>query len=102
VWWITFGPGVGGEIQKRRPAVIVSNDVSNRYINRVQVVPLTSNVQRLYPGEAYVSLNGAQNKAMTNQLTTVSKARLAGREGVLTTTDLQAVERALKVQLALP
>ena len=39
VWWVNFDPSIGGEIQKRRPAIIVSNDVANRHLNRVQVVP---------------------------------------------------------------
>ena len=79
VWWVNFDPSVGGEIQKQRPAVIVSSDAANQYLNRLQVVPLTSNVGRIYPSEAYVTLNGQPRKAMADQLTTVSKLRLGAR-----------------------
>ncbi len=48
VWWVNFDPSVGGEIQKKRPAVILSNDASNKHLNRAQVIPLTSNVDGLY------------------------------------------------------
>ena len=101
VWWVNFDPSIGGEIQKERPAVIVSNDIANRLLNRVQVVPLTSSVERLYPSEAYVTLNDRQHKAMADQLTTVSKKRLTNSIGKLSKSDLQAVERIMKIQLGL-
>ena len=99
VWWVNFSPSIGGEIRKRRPAVIISNDISNKYLNRVQVIPLSSKVDRLYPSEAYVTVNNKQNKAMADQLTTVSKKRLVNFVGKVSSSDMRKVEKAVRLQL---
>lgn len=100
VWWTDFD-GMGGEMQKRRPAVIVSRDSANRLLNRVQVVPLTTQVQRVYPGETVVKLNGGLRKAMATQITTAAKERIHDKAGTLSPADLHRVEAALRLQLDL-
>jgi len=101
VWWVEFDPAVGSEIRKRRPAVIVSNDAANRNLSRVVVVPLTSNTERQYPGEAVVTVSGQRSKAMADQIMAADKSRLKGKLGTLSKADLLAVEDAIKVHLAL-
>jgi mRNA interferase MazF len=101
VWWVNFEPSIGGEIRKKRPAIIVSNDAANKYLNRIQVVPLTSKTDDLYPSEAYVTVAGKKGKAMADQLATVSKLRLSRRIGVLSAEDMKGIVEAIKVQLDL-
>ncbi len=101
VWWVAFDPSLGGEIRKTRPAIVVSNDAANRILNRIQVVPVTSNVKRLYPAEAYVTVGGVRRKAMADQVTTASKPRLRDRIGKVDPKDMVGVERAIKTQLGL-
>lgn len=101
VWWIDFNPSIGGEVQKIRPAIIVSNHAFNKVMNRVQVVPVTSSTLKCYPCEAYVEINGKMSKAMADQLATVSKIRLKKLIGVVSQENMRDVERAIKIQLEL-
>ena len=99
VYWVKFDPSVGGETRKTRPAIVLSNNLANSVLNRAQVVPITSNTERLYPGEAFVSLNSEKRKAMADQLTTASKQRFGKKLGTLSKEDMDKVEAAVLVQL---
>jgi mRNA interferase MazF len=101
VWWVSFDSSVGGEIRKTRPALILSNNAANVALNRVIVIPLTSQTAKLYPGEAMVTLNGEQRKAMADQIVTASKQRLRDKLGSLSLADLAAVEKAVLLQLGI-
>jgi mRNA interferase MazF len=102
VYWVDFDPARGGEFQKQRPALIVSNDASNRALNRLQVIPLTRNVARVYVSEASIRVNGIPHKAMADQIRTVAKERLGDHVGTITGADLRLVEQAIRRQLGLP
>ena len=101
VFWFAFDPSIGGEVQKTRPAVVLSNDAANQVLNRLIVVPISSKVMRLYPGEVVVQINNQQSKAMSDQLTTVSKLRLKNRLATLTPEELRRIEEAVLLQLGI-
>ena len=101
VWWVNFDPSVGGEIRKKRPAVIMSNNLANTALNRVQVIPLTSNTYKLYPAECLIRIQNTLSKAMADQLTTVSKLRLISCMGEVSPQDMEAIEQIISFQLGL-
>lgn len=101
VWWVSFTGAIGSEIRKTRPAIVVSNNRANEALDRLQVVPLSSRVDRVYPGECLVLFEGETRKALASQIATVDKARCGSRAGFVGDKGMQEVERAIAVQLGL-
>ena len=101
IYWVALDPAIGTEIQKTRPAVIVSNDSCNRYGTRVVVLPITSNVTSLYPGEARITVRSKPGRVLCDQIRSIDKSRLRGRAGALSQDELRDLEDAIRLTLGL-
>jgi mRNA interferase MazF len=101
VYWVALDPTLGTEIRKTRPAVIASNDSCNRYGSRVVVLPVTSNVESLYPGEARIQVRGSPARVLGDQIRSIDKSRLRSRIGRLSRDELFDLEEAVRITLAL-
>jgi mRNA interferase MazF len=101
VYWVALDPTLGTEIRKTRPAVVVSNDSCNTHGARVVVLPITSNVSSLYPGEAQIEVQGRRGRALGDHIRSIDKRRLRRRIGRLTQDELGAIDDALRITLAL-
>lgn len=101
VYWVTLDPTLGSEIQKTRPAVIISNNSCNAFGARVVVLPLTSNADSLYPGEALVTVKGKRSRALGDQIRSLDKSRLRSRIERLSQDEMTAVDEAVRITLGL-
>ena len=108
--FVGFGSGMEGEAAKSRPAVIVSNDGANSTAARlgrgaVTVVPMTSNVERIYPFQVLLppksSGLGQASKAQAEQVRTVSVDRIGERLGSVPAPLMLEIDDALRLHLAL-
>lgn len=101
VYWVALDPVVGTEIKKTRLAIVVSNDAMNEAAQRVVVVPVTSNIERCFPGEALVMVKGKPVRALGDQIRSIDKVRLQRRADRLSVAELGRVDEALRITLAL-
>jgi mRNA interferase MazF len=101
VYWVALDPTLGSEIQKTRPAVIISNNSCNAFGARVVVLPLTSHIDSLYPGEAFVTVKGKRSRALGDQIRSLDKSRLRSRIERLSQDELAAVDEAVRITLGL-
>jgi len=111
VWEVDLMPVLGSEADKRRPAVIVSNDARNRTAQRsgrgvLTVVPLTSNTARVLPFQVLVAADDVSgldvdSKAQAEQVRSIDLARFGRRLGALSAEQAAALDDALLLHLGL-
>ena len=99
IYWVTLDPALSSEIRKTRPAVVISNDSCNAHGARVVVLPITSNVTSLYPGEARIKVHGRPARVLGDQIRSIDKGRLRARIGVLNSAELRETEAAVLTTL---
>lgn len=107
IYLCSFDPTVGHEIKKTRPALIIQNDIGNRYSSVTIVAAITSTVSPVpYPVEVIVERsmsNGlsVRSSIRLDQIRTVGRQRLVRRLGVADAAIMATVDEALKISLGL-
>jgi len=106
IYYADLSPTVGTEINKRRPVLIVSNEANNRAANTVTVLPITSNVSRIYPFEIAPSPKDSglpkPSKAQAQRIRTISKERIRGKAlGRLSANVMRNAADAIRLHLDL-
>jgi mRNA interferase MazF len=106
IYYADLSPTVGSEINKRRPVLIVSNEANNRAANTLTVLPITSNVSRVYPFEILLPPRDSglpkPSKAQAQQIRTIAKERLRGSAlGRLSAALMHKAEEAMRLHLDL-
>jgi mRNA interferase MazF len=110
IWQVNLDTARGNEVNKPVPAVVVSNDRANATAARlgrgvVTVVPVTSNVARIYPFQGFLSAAtsglAADSKAQPEQIRSVAAERLRHRIGRVSPAELAEIDQALRLHLEL-
>ena len=107
IYLAALDPVVGREIAKTRPVVVVSNDKNNEFSGTITILPITSkNLKKIYPFEVILS-KGTGNlpknsKLKADQIRTLDKSRIVKFIGTLEKQEVDQIDKAIKIHLALP
>ncbi len=105
IYLVCLDPTIGSEINKTRPALIISNDINNQAARTVTVIPITSNAEKIYPLEALLPSQESglpkNSKAKCNQIRTIDKKRLVKPLGKASLKKLKEIENALLIHLGI-
>lgn len=105
VYLVRFDPTVGHEIQKTRPAVVISNDHLNELAPTVLVMPITSGRFPYYHWITITPPEGGLRKPssiVTEQIRSIDKQRLGDRLGQVTPNTMSRIEAAIRDNFGLP
>jgi len=100
IWEMYFDPTKGSEQSGRRPAVIVSGNLMNKYLRVVIVCPLTTNIKN-YKGNVVLKPNGKNklkepSEILTFHIRSVSKERLKNKIGQVSEDEILQVKQGLE------
>jgi mRNA interferase MazF len=107
---VSLEPTMGSEAAKTRPAIIVSSNAANDSAHRrghgvITIVPLTSNVRRVYPFQAFLPATSTgldrDSKAQAEQVRSVDTERIVAVLGHVSDERLREVDDALRLHLSL-
>ena len=106
IYLAALDPVVGHEIAKTRPVAVISNDKNNEFSGTATVLSLTSkNLREIYPFEVHLDKGAANlpknSKVKADQIRTLDKNRLVKLIGELGKKEIEAIEKAIKIHLAL-
>ena len=104
IYLVNFDPTIGAEIKKTRPALVIQNDIANRYSPITIVAAISSQFdESLYPTEIFIQPPegglSIPSVVLLNQIRSIDKRRLVRRLGVLAPTTMERVNQAILISL---
>ena len=103
IYLANLDPTIGAEISKKRPVLIVSNDINNEYASTVTILPITSKTDRIFPFEIELQAGEGNlkesSKIKANQIRTIDKSRLQQKIGSISDKKMNDVEKAILIHL---
>ena len=107
IYFADLDPTIGSEIKKRRPVLIVSNNANNKMAKTVTIVPITSNIKKIYPFEVLLETKHSElpkdSKAQCHQIRTISKIRIQdNRIGNVSKNIMDKINSVIKLHLDIP
>ena len=106
IWLVNLDPTIGHEIKKSRPAVIIQNDLGNRYSPITIIAPITSqNTEKIYPIEVLLIKRSSglekDSKILLNQIRAIDKRRLIKKLGKVDYGTMVKIDNSIKISLGL-